>query len=227
MTKEKTPAHMIELARNLRQNQTNAETLIWQLVRNRQVANAKFRRQQPIEGYIADFYCHQYKLVIELDGSQHFTEDGIKQDALRTQRLNQLGITVLRFDNRQVLLETEAVLQVIYEQLKRPQPNERPHPSPLPEGEGISSPRPLGEDLGEGYRDIAGYCKSASLDDIKANDYVLTPGRYVGAADIEDDGIAFETKMRELSQTLFAQMKEAETLDKVIRQNLEGLGYGE
>ena len=77
------------------------------------------------------------------------------------------------------------------------------------------------------YVDQAGYCKSASLDDIKANDYVLTPGRYVGAADIEDDGIAFEDKMTELSQTLFAQMKEAEGLDKVIRQNLEVLGYGE
>lgn len=79
----------------------------------------------------------------------------------------------------------------------------------------------------ENYTDQAGYCKSASLDDIKANDYVLTPGRYVGAADIEDDGIAFEDKMRELSQTLFAQMKEAGVLDKVIRQNLEVLGYGE
>jgi very-short-patch-repair endonuclease len=139
MTKEKTPAHMIELARHLRQNQTNAETLIWQLIRNRQVANAKFRRQQPIEGYIADFYCHEHKLVIELDGSQHFTEDGIKQDALRTQRLHQLGITVLRFDNRQVFLQTEAVLQMIYEQLRVPHPIERPHPSPLPEGEGTKS----------------------------------------------------------------------------------------
>ncbi len=78
----------------------------------------------------------------------------------------------------------------------------------------------------ENYTDQAGYSKSASLDDIKANDYVLTPGRYVGAADIEDDGIAFEDKMRDLSQTLFAQMKEAEALDKVIRQNLEVLGYG-
>ena len=77
------------------------------------------------------------------------------------------------------------------------------------------------------YEDVAGYCKSATLADIKANDYVLTPGRYVGAADIEDDGIAFEDKMRDLSQTLFAQMKEAEALDKVIRQNLEVLGYGE
>ena len=168
MTKEKTPAHMIELARNLRQNQTNAETLIWQLVRNRQIANAKFRRQQPIEGYIADFYCHEHKLIIELDGSQHFTEDGIKQDALRTQRLNQLGITVLRFDNRQVFLETEVVLEVIYNAVKDPHPSPLPealrfpHPSPLPEGEGTKSksthpadqstrpPLPLGEDLGEG-----------------------------------------------------------------------------
>jgi len=56
---------------------------------------------------------------------------------------------------------------------------------------------------------------------------VLTPGRYVGAAEQEDDGVAFETKMRDLSQTLFAQMKQAEELDKAIRQNLEALGYGE
>ena len=77
------------------------------------------------------------------------------------------------------------------------------------------------------YEDEAGYCKSASLDDIKANDYVLTPGRYVGAAPLEDDGIPFETKMRELSQTLYGQMKEAEQLDAVIRKNLEVLGYGE
>lgn len=77
------------------------------------------------------------------------------------------------------------------------------------------------------YQDIAGYSKSASLADLKANDYVLTPGRYVGAAEIEDDGIPFEEKMTELSQTLYAQMKEAKTLDSAIRQNLEVLGYGE
>lgn len=77
------------------------------------------------------------------------------------------------------------------------------------------------------YQDIPGFCKSATLDDIKANDCVLTPGRYVGAADIEDDGIAFETKMAELSQTLFKQMAHAEKLDSVIRKNLQGLGYGE
>jgi len=79
----------------------------------------------------------------------------------------------------------------------------------------------------EAYADEAGYCKSATLDDIKANDYVLTPGRYVGAAAIEDDGIPFETKMLELSQTLYAQMQESQKLDATIRQNLEVLGYGE
>lgn len=77
------------------------------------------------------------------------------------------------------------------------------------------------------YEDIAGYCKSSTIDEIKANDYVLTPGRYVGAAEIEDDGIPFETKMRELSQTLYSQMNQAEALDKAIRVNLEALGYGE
>ena len=77
------------------------------------------------------------------------------------------------------------------------------------------------------YQNIAGYCKSATLDDIKANDYVLTPGRYVGAAEIEDDGIPFEDKMRDLSQTLYQQMQDAQTLDAAIKKNLEVLGYGE
>ena len=76
------------------------------------------------------------------------------------------------------------------------------------------------------YEDEAGYCKSTRLEDIKKHDYVLTPGRYVGAAALEDDGIPFETKMTDLSQTLYAQMAESETLDTVIRKNLEGLGYG-
>ena len=79
----------------------------------------------------------------------------------------------------------------------------------------------------EQYQDQAGFCKVATLDDMKANDFVLTPGRYVGAADIEDDGIAFETKMQELTQTLYRQLDEAATLDQAIRANMEALGYGE
>jgi len=132
--REAIPAHMIKLAKNLRKNQTDAENLMWQLLRNRQIANAKFRRQHPIEGYIADFYCHEYKLVVELDGSQHLTVEGMQKDAARTYRLKELGVTVVRFDNRQILQETEAVLRVIYEKLKCPRPN------PLPAGEGLRAP---------------------------------------------------------------------------------------
>lgn len=83
-----------------------------------------------------------------------------------------------------------------------------------------------GEKKDGNYEDKAGYSKSATLEEIKANDYVLTPGRYVGAAELEDDGIPFEVKMKELSQTLYSQMEQAEELDKAIRQNLEVLGYG-
>ncbi len=84
---------------------------------------------------------------------------------------------------------------------------------------------PDGE-AGGGYEDEAGYCKSATLKDIRKHDYVLTPGRYVGAAALEDDGIPFETKMTEMSQMLYGQMAESVKLDEVIRKNLEGLGYG-
>jgi type I restriction enzyme M protein len=90
-----------------------------------------------------------------------------------------------------------------------------------------------GEGTGEkssednGYTDIPGYCKSVTIEEIKSHQYVLTLGRYVGAAPLEDDGTSFETKMTEMSQTLYALMEESAKLDDVIRKNLEGLGYGE
>jgi type I restriction enzyme M protein len=77
------------------------------------------------------------------------------------------------------------------------------------------------------YEDKPGFCKSATLAEIKANDYVLTPGRYVGAEKLEDDGIPFEEKMADLSAILYEQMRESVKLDGVIRRNLEVLGYGE
>ena len=76
------------------------------------------------------------------------------------------------------------------------------------------------------YADVPGYCKSATLADIRKHDFVLTPGRYVGAAPLEDDGIPFETKMRDLSQTLYEQMDEAKALDATITNNLKELGFG-
>jgi type I restriction enzyme M protein len=87
------------------------------------------------------------------------------------------------------------------------------------------SGRRAGDEGQSSYENIPGYCYSARLEDMRKHDYVLTPGRYVGAADIEDDGIAFETKMTEMSQTLYAQMEESAKLDEVIRKNLAQLGY--
>jgi len=77
------------------------------------------------------------------------------------------------------------------------------------------------------YEDVPGFCKSCTTEEVAKHDYVLTPGRYVGAAALEDDGIPFETKMKDLSSTLFSQMKEATALDQVIRENLKSLGYEE
>jgi len=82
------------------------------------------------------------------------------------------------------------------------------------------------KDTGE-YEDVPGFCKNASTDEIKEHSYMLTPGRYVGAAEIEDDGIPFEEKMANLSATLYKQFAEAKHLESTIKKNLEVLGYGE
>nr|MDU9045160.1 N-6 DNA methylase [Candidatus Electrothrix aestuarii] len=76
------------------------------------------------------------------------------------------------------------------------------------------------------YEDKPGFCKSATLEEITSHQYVLTPGRYVGVEELEDDGVPFEEKMGELTATLYQQMKEGAELDAVIRRNLEVLGYG-
>ncbi len=95
---------------------------------------------------------------------------------------------------------------------------------------GDKSPSPSkGEGRGEGerkYEDVPGYCKSATLDDIRAHKHVLTPGRYVGAAEVEDDGEPFEEKMTRLVGEFREQTKEAAKLDKLIWSNLEEIGYG-
>lgn len=77
----------------------------------------------------------------------------------------------------------------------------------------------------EPYQDVPGYCKSAKLEEIRKHDYVLTPGRYVGAAPLEDDGIPFEEKMQALTAALYEQMEQAQELDKTIRKNLTTLGF--
>jgi very-short-patch-repair endonuclease len=141
--RESLPTVVLERARELRKRTTDAERLLWQLLRNRQIVGAKFRRQHPIPPYILDFYCHEHRLAVEIDGGQHNQPLGIKRDRRRTEFLEQQGIRVLRFWNHEVLSETEAVLQVIYDAIvgsvPHAEPHHCPHPNPLPEGEGIVS----------------------------------------------------------------------------------------
>nr|WP_305890902.1 endonuclease domain-containing protein [Methylomonas sp. WSC-7] len=105
-------------ARTLRTNMTDAEQLIWYRLRRKQMHGVQFYRQKPLLSFIVDFYCPAAKLVIELDGGQHFEPEHQAKDASRDQALAALGLRVLRFDNRQVLLETEAVLAVIEEAVR-------------------------------------------------------------------------------------------------------------
>jgi len=97
----------------LRENMTNAETIFWNRVKNKQFYGLKFRRQHPIHKYIADFYCHKLKLIIEIDGVYHNDENQSRCDVLRTEDLNFQGIEVLRFTNDEVKNEIEKILRII------------------------------------------------------------------------------------------------------------------
>ena len=101
-------------SRDLRNNMTDAEHWLWQRLRRKQILGLQFYRQKPILNFIVDFYCSAAKLVIECDGGQHYTEDGLKADQIRDQALSELGLVVLRFSNRQILIETDAVVDQIY-----------------------------------------------------------------------------------------------------------------
>ena len=102
-------------ARNLRSNMTDAEQLLWSKLRRKQILGVQFYRQKPLANYIVDFYCAAANLVIELDGSQHFEPDHQASDAERDRILESLGLRVLRFDNRQVMQELDAVMRVVFE----------------------------------------------------------------------------------------------------------------
>lgn len=116
---------MKQLARNLRRNQTEAEKRLWRSFRDRQVCGFKFRRQHIIEPYIVDFVCIEKKLIVEIDGGQH--AERVEADKERTSCLENKGYKVIRFWNNEVLGNTDAVLDVIFDIL-----NETPHPNPLP-----------------------------------------------------------------------------------------------
>lgn len=83
------------------------------------------------------------------------------------------------------------------------------------------------ESFKKGYQDIPGFCKATKVEEVREHDFVLTPGRYVGAEEIEDDGVSFDEKMKELTQTLAKQMAQSSELDEEIRKQLARVGYGE
>ncbi len=99
--------------RHLRKNQTNAERKLWSLLRNRQLAKVKFRRQFPVDRYILDFYSPEYKLGIEADGGQHYSDKGKVKDKLRTGKLARHGIQILRFSDLDILNNIEGVYAVV------------------------------------------------------------------------------------------------------------------
>ena len=107
-------------ARSLRRNLTDAEFRLWHRLRRKQILGVQFYRQKPISNYIVDFFAPAAKLVIELDGAQHLEIGQAKYDAQRTKDLEQLGLKVLRFNDRQVLLETDSVLETIFQAVKNP-----------------------------------------------------------------------------------------------------------
>ena len=106
-------------ARQLRQNLTDSERVLWQRLRGKQLSRVQFYCQKPIGDYIVDFYAPKAKLVIEIDGSQHFEVPHVAKDRERDEHLGRLGLMVLRIDSRQVLRETEAVLELIYQTMAK------------------------------------------------------------------------------------------------------------
>jgi very-short-patch-repair endonuclease len=105
------------IARRLRANLTEAEKRLWSKLRRKQLEGAHFRRQRPIASYVVDFYCHEARLIIEVDGGQH--ADQVAQDLARTRDLKELGFHVIRFWNNEIFENIEGVLERIRENLPK------------------------------------------------------------------------------------------------------------
>jgi len=244
---------LVDEARSLRAKQTPAEEMLWELLRNHKLMGLKFRRQHQIGDYIVDFYCHDQGLVIELDGKVHATEERRKKDQKRDAYLSSCGFKVLRFQNNELFNSPQQVLDSIAREVTSPSGRGQERVNRIRDRRGeilFLDARNLGymkdrvlrdfkpEDItkvadtfhawqkGEGYADEAGFCYSATLKEIKKHDFVLTPGRYVGAADEVEDGEPFAEKMARLTAQLQKQFARSAELEGEIKRNQAGLGYG-
>ena len=128
----------ISKARDLRRQQTQAETMFWNAVRNRQFFGMKWRRQVPVDRYIVDFLCEEKKAVVELDGSHHGREEQLKYDAERTKVLDDYGYRVFRFLNDEIKGNLDGVLNTLAQELgalNSPHPTTPIGVSTSPQGE--------------------------------------------------------------------------------------------
>ena len=98
----------------LRKGMTNAEILLWSKIKCKQLKDYQFYRQKIIGEYITDFYCPKAKLIIELDGEQHYSDEGKQKDLQRDTYLTSLGLKVLRFSDNEVFSNLEGVLERIW-----------------------------------------------------------------------------------------------------------------
>ena len=103
--------------RDLRRRSTDAERALWNVLRNRQLSGAKFRRQHPFGTFILDFFCPEARLVVEVDGGGHFTDAAVAADATRTQFLEAHGLRVVRVTDTEVLTQMTAVREAIASEL--------------------------------------------------------------------------------------------------------------
>ncbi len=106
-----------QFSRNLRKNMTEAEKLLWSKIRRKQLKGLQFYRQKIIGNYIVDFYCPESKLVIEVDGGQHYRAEGKGKDHVRDDYMKKTGISVLRFSDRDVLKQINSVIEEIWGQI--------------------------------------------------------------------------------------------------------------
>ncbi|NBC64478.1 MAG: DUF559 domain-containing protein [Bacteroidetes bacterium] len=110
--------HQFKFAKRLRQEMTEAEKALWEQLRARRFLNLKFRRQHPILDFIADFYCHEHKLIVEADGKYHEEDSSTYYDTERTKKLQRYGFMVIRFSNREILNDIEGVLKQLRKKVK-------------------------------------------------------------------------------------------------------------
>ncbi|MRT94887.1 DUF559 domain-containing protein [Ancylomarina sp. 16SWW S1-10-2] len=105
--------NLIEYRKKLRRRSTAAESTLWKTIKNKQIENLKFRRQHSIGNYIADFYCPEIRLIIELDGASHDNYLSEEKDIVRDRTLEEYNCTIIRFENRYVYEFLEEIIEAI------------------------------------------------------------------------------------------------------------------